>query len=88
MRMLGGEAVVDCDDRGARPRGERPAERVVRLERADRPAAAVQPDERPGAGAHRLVHPAGHTVEVDILDPGDLLERAEQVHRVRVDELA
>ena len=44
--MLRREPVVDRDDAARRPRCEAAADRIVRVEAADDPAAAVQPDER------------------------------------------
>jgi hypothetical protein len=41
-RVLRGEPVVDARDHGARRVRERPAQRIEAVERADRPAAAVQ----------------------------------------------
>ena len=48
VAVLGGEAVLDGDDRDAGPRGQRAAEPVVRFEAADDPAAAVEVDECAG----------------------------------------
>ena len=55
-RMLGGPAVVHGDQTAPRGRREQPADRVVRVEVADHPAAAVEPHDRAG-GVLGLVAP-------------------------------
>ena len=51
--MLRSEAVIDREDHGARARGEETADRVVGLEVAEHPAAAVEEDDQRHRGRSR-----------------------------------
>ena len=67
-RVLGRQAVVDRDDDDAGPGAELPAQRVVAVEVADDPPAAVVVDE---AAGHALPAGAVHPDRYRAIGPGD-----------------
>ena len=85
--MLGREAVVDGDDLATRLVGERAAQRIMRLEIADHPAAAMEIDQcrHRAAGCDRGIDANGDLPLGSGNGPVfDLADRnALQIHRLR-----
>ncbi len=81
-RVLGGKPVVDRDESTSGALGEHPAHRVVGVEIADRPAAAVDVEDR-GRCLGRFVEPRGDRCAGDrdreVLDDRDLGAGADDV---------
>jgi hypothetical protein len=80
--VLGREPVVHRHDDAPGASGQQAARGVGRLEVADDPAAAVEPDEQPPVGPHglgRRVHADGHVAvgagHGAVVDPLDLDQR-------------
>jgi hypothetical protein len=65
-RMLGGEAIVDGEHRAARACRELPAQDIVGIQVADRPASAMEEDERgQGLVRRRAIHADGDLLAED-----------------------
>ncbi len=69
--MLGREAVLDRKDGRTAAVCEGAAELVMRLDAADRPAAAVHEQERAARRLERAVEPGRHARGIDVARLGD-----------------